>query len=330
MYFAEVSENPNITTVWDAFRVISVLFLGEYAENLESSAGKIIAVGALIISVGFVGTVIGKIASFLVGLNLGVRMLKGRKEHIVICNWNDRGDRVIREIHKENGDPKKDVVIVTDQNIDKQAFSNIPAYKNVEFIKGEPTSNNMLEEAEVEFAKSVIIMADDTKRTDPDAYTALVSLAITSYIKDKNVSKKPYVIAEVMNSDMVDPLVSADVDECVCAAFYRLGIIAQCVFHNKISDVYKQLLEYSKDTNEVYIIDNKKDLKNFIGKSFKEMAQMLSDKRSEKNPTILLGVKRKDSIMLNPREQNFSALQEDDNLIVMAFRKPDLNYITNK
>ena len=101
LYFSEVPENKNIKTVWDAFRVISVLFLGEYEGNLVSNAGKIIAVGALILSVGIVGTIIARIATFFVGLKLGARMFKGRKEHIVICNWNDRGDRVIKEIHKE-------------------------------------------------------------------------------------------------------------------------------------------------------------------------------------------------------------------------------------
>ena len=330
LYFSEINKNENIANPWDAFRTISVLFLGEYEESLKTRPGKAIAAVALILSIAFVGTIIARIASFFVGLKLGARMFKGRKKHIVVCNWNDRGDRIIKEIHKENGNSRKDVVIITDQEIDEQAFSNIPAYKNVEFIKGDPASHDMLEEAEVEYAKSVIIMADDTKRSDPDAYTALVSLAITRYIKNKNVSKEPYIIAEVMNSKMVEPLLSAHVDECVCAAYYRLGIIAQCVFHNKISDVYKQMLEYSKDTNEIYIIDNKEDLKNLTGKSFKEMAQMLSDKRNEKNPTILLGVKRNNRIILNPKGREFDALKNGDNLIVLAFREPKLNYLTKK
>ena len=68
---------------------------------------------------------------------------------------------------------------------------------------------------------------------------------------------------------------------------------------------------------------------NFVGKTFAECAQMLYEKRDNHNPVVLLGIRRKDQVMLNPRAgkgglDGECVILQDDALIVMAFTAPNL------
>ena len=71
------------------------------------------------------------------------------------------------------------------------------------------------------------------------------------------------------------------------------------------------------------------------GKSFKEVAEFLNKNRNSQNPVILVGVKRGNRVILNPKEdwegpkeEKFERFEEGDALIVMAFEYPDLNKYT--
>lgn len=70
-------------------------------------------------------------------------------------------------------------------------------------------------------------------------------------------------------------------------------------------------------------------MKCFLGKPFKEVAEILNNQRNHKNPVILVGVKRANRVLLNPREGEFDVFKKDDYLIVMSFEKPDLRYLEN-
>jgi hypothetical protein len=133
-----------------------------------------------------------------------------------------------------------------------------------------------------------------------------------------------------MNHHKIQHLLDAGVDEWVCSSDYGLGIIAQCALYGKLSDVYQQLLTYSKETNEIYMVQPGKYTKSLIGKDFKELSEMIAGSRNPENPAVLLGAKRGERVILNPKKSEFDVLQEGDALIVMAFDQPDLMYFENQ
>ncbi len=188
----------------------------------------------------------------------------------------------------------------------------------------------MLKANEVHLAKSVIILADDDC-PDPDALSALIALALGSLCKSAG---KPHVVAEVKNHRKMKHLTDAGVDETICATDYGLGVLAQCALHAKLSLVYNSLLQYTKETNEIYMAGKDKLPKSIIGKTFQEAAEMLNKNRDADNPAILLGVRRGDKVILNPQEnwkgpdnEKFERFEEDDSIILMAFDPPDLSKI---
>lgn len=308
-------------TLFDAFRIVLVFFLGEYGDTPNTEIGRVLSVVLFILGIVVVAALIGKIASIFVEMKVEVKMPKGMKRHIVMCNWHERGDRIVKELHSPLAAPDTDIIVITQHDINEAELRLSPAYEQVYFIRSDPTLHDVLRKARAHYAKSVIILADPAC-SDPDAQTALISLAITKLERD--VEHKPHIIAEVINPHKVQHLVDAGVDEWVCSADFGFGIIAQSALFGKLSDVYQQLLTYSAETNEIYLIDEENYPPEFLGKTFQEVADILNKDRREKNPLILLGIKRQEQVILNPRPNDFDVFQPDDSLIVMSFDPPDL------
>jgi voltage-gated potassium channel len=301
--------------------MVLVFFLGEYGETPQTLAGKIIALFLLMTGLIAVATLIGKISSVFIRLNMEVRMPRNIKDHIVICNWNDRGDRIIREIHSPLAAPETEIIVISDDSYDEQTLRLIKEYNKVFFFKSDPTLHEVLKEAKAHRAKSVIILAE-ADCADPDAKTALISLAITKL--EQNLPRKPHIIAEVIDHNKIQHLVDAGVDEWVCSTDFGLGIIAQSAVFGKLSVVYQQLLTYSKDTNEIYVVSDRKYDSKMKGMTFAEASRLFNSYRDPDNPVILIGIKRQGKIILNPRSEEFDIINDGDDLIVMSFDQPVL------
>lgn len=326
IYQFEKEYNPSLTA-FDAFRIVLVFFLGEYGDTPATKVGQFVSVVTFVMGIVVVAAFIGKLAAFFVELKMEVKMPKGLERHIVVCNWHERGNRIIKELHSPLAAPDTDIIVITEAEINEPELRRSPAYERVYFIKSDPTLHEVLRRARVHHAKSVIILSDELC-SDPDAKTALISLAITKL--EREMPEKPHIIAEVTSPHKVQHLVDAGVDEWVCSTDYSLGILAQAALYGKISEVYQQLLTYSEETNEIYLVDDEKFPSSFQGKRFKELAQILNDRRNPKNPVILVGVKRGDRVILNPKEDEFDRIKAGDSLIVMSFDQPDLRYLGKK
>jgi voltage-gated potassium channel len=320
IYHFEGAENPSLTP-FDAFRIVLVFFLGEYGDTPATEAGQFVSVITFVMGIVVVAAFIGKLAAVFVELKMEVKMPKHLERHIVMCNWHASGDRIIKELHSALAAPDTDIIVITEAEINEPELRQSAEYERVYFIKSDPTMHEVLKRARAHHAKSVIILADPAC-SDPDAKTALISLAITKL--ERELSEKPHIIAEVTSPHKVQHLVDAGVDEWVCSTDYSLGILAQAALYGKISDVYQQLLTYSAETNEIYLVDDDKYPRHFIGKSFQDVAQILNMQRNPKNPVILVGVKRGEQVVLNPREDEFDIFKPGDTLIVMSFDQPDL------
>ncbi|MFC1582522.1 potassium channel family protein [Planctomycetota bacterium] len=320
LYAVEKKAAPDLT-YFDAVRMVLVFFMGEYGDTPATPLGQVMSLVLFIFGILAGVTIIGKIASLFVDLKLEKKMPRDLDNHIVMCNWNPRADRIIREIHSPLAAPDTQIVVLTTQDIDEQELQLAQAYDKVHFQKSDPTLHEVLKEAGAHRARSVIILADP-ECSDPDAHTALIALAITKLEQD--VPRKPHMVAEIMSHNKIQHLYDAGVDEWICSADYGLGIIAQSAVYGKLSDVYQQLLTYSRETNEIYLVAEERYPAQLHGQTFPAIADLLTHHRTAENPCILVGIKRDEKIILNPRQEEFDALKSGDSLIVMAFDQPDL------
>ena len=249
---------------------------------------------------------------------------------IILCNWNDGGDRIVRELHADEAAPNTDIRVVADMDIHEAELRKHIAYRKVHFIKSDPVLHHVLAGEKVDAATTVIILAD-TRAPDPDAKSAMIALAVSSLCHGDT---RPRILAEAMNHRRMEHLKDAGCDEVICAADFGLGILAQCALHPKLSIVYNNLLTYSADTNEVYVVAGERFPRALLGMTFAEGGDFLNRRRDRINPAILIGVRRGEEVFLNPQTDRrntpgapFDTFREGDALIVISYGPPDLSQL---
>jgi voltage-gated potassium channel len=326
MFFCERYNNRSFQSIPEAFWSITVYLFSGFEDRYPITwPGRAISVLIFVLSVFFFGAVAGRFAAAFLKRE-EAKMPKDVKDHIVICNWNVRGRRVIAELRHPEGRPDADIVVVDDKMVDEEELLRVPAFHKVYCIKEDPIRHGTLARARVSLADTVIVLAD-TQGPDPDAKSAMIILALLSECKER----RPHIIAEVVNSDNSQHLKDAGANETICTAEIGVGILAHCAVNKQLSEVYKDLLTYSFEGNEIYIIPRSAFPDSFVGKTFAECAQMLYAHRDHTNPVILLGIRRQGKVIINPRQGARASespeyrIEEDDALIAMAFSAPNLS-----
>jgi TRAP transporter TAXI family solute receptor len=180
LFFLEKRINENFVSISQSFwSCIVYVFSGFENRAPITSIGKAISILIFIIGVSVFGIISGRFAAFFVenALKKEKTMPKNLKGHIAICNWNDRGDTIIKELY--SADPLVEITILTDADIRNEAeLLKNKEYLNVHLARGDPAIHDRLETSKIHSAKSVIILANEASH-DPDAQSALIALAIS-------------------------------------------------------------------------------------------------------------------------------------------------------
>lgn len=316
IYLQEKDVSPEVT-YFDELENSVIVVMGEYPDKPRSITARILHLILLAFGVLLFGTVVAKISSVFVTHALNTRRkMKKFKDHIIVCNWNDNAENVIRQLIDSNLGSGLDIVVMSPEPVEDEGF--IEDFDNVYFAQRDPTQHSALLELNAHHARCVILMAD-LKCPSPDDKNALIALAVKHLEEDKKIDV--HVVAELVNMDRKRHLLEAGVDEVVCSMGFTAGVIAQSALFKKMSEVYERLLSYSGETNEIYFIPPGKYPADFIGKDFQTLNKMVNERRpaNDENPFLLLGVKQDEQIKLNPKKENFDGLEKDDSLIVMAF-----------
>jgi len=325
MFFCERYNNRSFESVPESFWSITVYLFSGFEDRYPITwPGRAISVLIFLLSVFFFGAVAGRFAAaFLRKQEL--KMPSDVHDHIVICNWNERGKRVVNELRHPEGRPDADIVIIDNKLLDEKELHRLPAFHKVYCIQEDPIRHGTLKSARVSLADTVIVLGDD-QSPDPDAKSAMIILALLSECK----KRRPHIIAEVMNSDNSQHLRDAGADETICTTEIGVGILAHCAVNKQLSVVYKDLLTYSFEGNEIYIVPQESYPEAFVGKTFAECAQILYANRDRRNPVILLGIRRDSKVIMNPRTGTGSLqdgeyrIEPGDALIALAFSAPNL------
>lgn len=309
-----------------AFWNIAVYLLsGLDAATPRTGVGKTIVGVMLVLGVGVVAVFTGTIASVLVERRIGRRRLMPSyelKDHIIICNWNEKGLPIIKELHAPIVHQKRPIVIVSDhlEAVDLPDKEDIPELEDVYLIKGDPTQEHTLKRANLPLAFSVIVLADPEQKHLADAKNVLVCMAIKSLCQREEGSMHN-IMVEGVDPKNLEHLGRAGATEIVSAEDFSLKLLAQAALHPGLSIVYERLLTISAESNEVYL---EPVPLAFHGKSFTEASRMLDETRSSDNPVLALGAIRDNKIVINPRNGAFGTFRDGDQLVMIAWEQPEL------
>ena len=203
-------------------------------------------------------------------------------DHFVVCNWNDLGDSIIRQLHASVVRDPRAVVIVTDQpeNVPRaEPEAGEDPYHNVFVIPGDPTSDKILARANIAQADTAIVLSDPREGEYADTKSVLIALAIEA------IEPRVHTIAELLHSRSRIHLRYTQVDEVVCVDELTEKLLAQAALTHGLSEFYTHLLTATEDTNEVYVVDVPESC---VGRTYREIEQALAD--YEDADVILVGV----------------------------------------
>ena len=327
MHLLEFRFNQFFTSVLESFWSIATYLLSGFEDRGPvTGPGRTAAVLIMIGGVSVVAYLTGELAAFLTAKRMQRRHVLTEGEYLII-NWSTKGDRLVKELnayHRDAGKPAPEVMVIHNGSVNAEAYNQQEDYKRVTFVAGDAFDKGFLRSVRAHKASRVIILADETN-PDADGTNALVTLGIRALANEEGT--RPYMIVEAANHRKSGHIKDAGADEVICFTDYQMGLLAQTSISPRMSDVYLDLLTVGHtgaEDCEIYMVSDMKPdswKRFFEGKTFAETAKMFLD---ENPPAILIGVKRKDEVMLNPKPSEFGAWEEGDVPIFVAYGRPEI------
>ena len=138
MFFCERYNNQSFESIPESFWSITVYLFSGFEDRYPVTwPGRVISVLIFILSVFFFGAVAGRFAAAFLRREEN-RMPRDVTDHIVICNWNERGRRVITELRHPEAKPDTDIVIVDNNLVDEKGSQKFPSLHKVYCINETP------------------------------------------------------------------------------------------------------------------------------------------------------------------------------------------------
>lgn len=260
------------------------------------------------------------------------------KDHVVICNWTEKADVIVRQLHDDSVHDRSPIVVITEkpEQVPKSAEK---AYRGLLIVGGDPADRDILERADIRTARTAVILADEQDNENADSKSILIQLAIDS------INPNVHTIVELVKSSSEMYFQYTHVNEVICLEQLAEKLLSQAALTPGLSEVYMNLLTQSLDTNEIYLEELPE---SFVNRTYEEVEKEIV--AIKEKDIILIGwatevEKRVDGeivlssrgepimekeIIINPRSStnsNYSKshkFQQGDKLFVISFEKPEL------
>lgn len=274
----EITEKEN--PFWYAIVTMTTVGYGDFApKTLE---GRIVGVLIMFSGISLISLLTAVISSIFVAKR--IREEKGLEkvnlnQHIILCGWNKNAEKIIDSIQYLSENKTMDLVLINDLNEEeiarlKTRYRNIQLY----FVAGDFTNEQILNRANLEQAKTVVIIPNDIKESlhNPDEKTILATLTI------KGLEPNVRLIAYLHSKENLTHIKRANADEVVVSDDFGAYMVASHVMDPGIPQTVSRLLN-NVSTNRFKRIDIPRD---FIGKSFQDLFSYFR----EKNGSVLIGL----------------------------------------
>ncbi|MFN2545215.1 MAG: TrkA family potassium uptake protein [Actinomycetota bacterium] len=266
----EHASNDRITSVGSGFIWVTRTLLEQSSPwDITTGAGTAIYYVVLLAGVSLAAMATAAIASKLVELvirkggGMGDVRLTG---HIVICGWNSKGPEILRELHAEEVEDKRAVVILA-------PLTQSPSRDRLTtFLRGNPHNGEDLLRAAIDQADTAILLADESNphanADDIDAKTLLTALAVES------INPRCHTCVEVLRSENRQHFQRTKTDEMVVSSELTGALLATSASTHGITRVVGDLITHPEG-NEFYSIPPPPEI---VGRPFGEALRELKER----------------------------------------------------
>ncbi len=236
-----------------------------------------------------------------------------KENHIIICNFPNLNKllRLTAELKLHPSYEHSFFVIVSDtitklpESLPKNEFA---------FVYGNPTSETVLQKANLNAAAGVFILASDPFNSDADAITFAIASVLELIRQEHHYSYK--VVAELIHQENFSLLQKAKVDGIVTPEGLTDCLLAQEFLYPGIHEIITQIIS-NKIGSQFYILDTK-----LAGHKVSDIQVAVL-----KHPANLqvIGIIKQGKTILNPAKEE--CIEEGNKLIMLAESRRDFSVI---
>jgi len=172
------------------------------------------------------------------------------------------------------------------------------------FVKGDPTTEDVLNKANIKDCAGVFILAENMEKPSSDTKTFAIGTKIE--MMEKELDRSIKVIVEMVSMDNLKMMRRSKVDSIVSADGIMDVLIAQEFMFPGLHDVFHEILSNASGS-QFYIVDTK-----FSGNFGDLQMKALGFERNVQ----VVGINREGGSLMNP--DNTETIKDSDQLIVLA------------
>ena len=317
-YFVERDAQEGLTfldSLWWSMVTMTTVGYGDF--YAKTFVGRfLISYPCMILGIGIIGYLVGAIANTMIDWASKKRKggMKVRfKNHVIICNFpgSDKVLTIIRELRACKRYAKARFVIVS-ETLDEIPQSLIE--EKVAFVKGFPTDEETLFNANILECSGVVVLAEDPSDPRSDDRTFMVGSIIELIEIEKGVSIK--TVTELVGKRNIKNMERARVDGIVANEDVSACLLSQEFLNPGVSHVISQILSNTIGS-QIYFHPSR-----LVGRPIYDL--QLSMLKHESN-IQLIGIIQGKNQILNPPKNLI--IGEGDKLVILAEDLLDLDRI---
>ena len=275
VFKSETKTESGITTMFDSvwFTLVTVM-AGYFDYCVQSVPGRLSALILLALGMVILSVITGKIASVFMDMQMktdkGLRKLKKMKGHFVLCGWRQGFEKIIDTVLTTNPDITPDMVVLVNEapGDDIEQLKNDIRFKELNYINGDFSDEQVLRRAQIETAERALVIADYSKNysnLEIDSRTVLAVLTM------KNLNPSVYISAELLDEKFANHVELAHCDEVILTQEYEYSLLATASSGMGYSNVIRTLISDDADTG-ILISDIPS---SYVGKTYGEYNEQL-------------------------------------------------------
>lgn len=219
--------------------------------------------------------------------------------HLVICGWSTQGRRAVEDLQATA--PELEITIVC------QSEDEIPPvvdHDNIRQLCGDPTDEELLEEAKITEADAVVLLADRSYGGNIDT---LDSRTILTALTIRELDETVHLIAELANDEHRRLAGNAGIDETIMADQFSGVMLSQSLQSAGLSELFIQLFETAAGA----VLEERSVPSQLVGSPYSSAV----GRGAELGLGAVAGLRRDGQLMLPPDDD--PQLEESDLLLSM-------------
>lgn len=276
LFVLEQGTHPGISNVFDTiwWSIVTMSTTG-YGDIAPATVwGRVVALIVIIVGVLAMSLLTGTIASVYLNqlskTRSGLMSLKKIKGHVVICGWRENMENFLTRVLEEGNFDISQLVVVADadQEVVDRVFA-ISHLSTLRFVRGNFYDKNILMKANIQYAKKIIVLADQTTSRTPFEIDSRTVMAVISI---KALNNTAHVSAQLLERNFEIYLQRAQCNEIIFSKAINTEILSLIVNQDGMSNIISALVGQGHSDCKLSICDIPNDL---INKTFSELEQFI-------------------------------------------------------